>query len=186
MKKDLSLLTLTLMESLTFLKRKIDVFCCKLRVVTCYCCSTFAPLLLHCFAVLLLLFIYYCHNLVVKILGGGGVDIPGPPPPPPPSTKPCTLTLCAAHTYSLTMLNITYSSAYAPAHTHTHNTHTHTLTHTHTHTHTHTITHSPAVESKNMRFQLLNEQRELIGPTRAFDGSILFLPRKITEKVLLL
>ena len=36
-----------------------------------------------------------------------------------------------------------------------------------------------------MRFQLLNEQRELIGPTRAFDGSILFLPRKITEKVLL-
>lgn len=30
---------------------------------------------------------------------------------------------------------------------------------------------------------MLNEHRDLIGPTRAFDGSILFLPIKITDTV---
>ena len=41
----------------------------------------------------------------------------------------------------------------------------------------------PSIESKNMRFALLNEHKDLIGNTRAFDGTILFLPRKITDSV---
>ena len=41
----------------------------------------------------------------------------------------------------------------------------------------------PVVESKNMRFQLLNEHKPIIGNTRAFDGSILYLPKKITDTV---
>ena len=45
------------------------------------------------------------------------------------------------------------------------------------------LTLRPVVESKNMRFQLLNEHRPVIGNTRAFDGSILYLPKKITDTV---
>ena len=30
---------------------------------------------------------------------------------------------------------------------------------------------------------MVNEHKDLIGPTRAFDGTILFLPIKITEDV---
>ena len=42
---------------------------------------------------------------------------------------------------------------------------------------------SPPIESKNMRYGMVNEHKDLIGPTRAFDGTILFLPIKITEDV---
>lgn len=34
-----------------------------------------------------------------------------------------------------------------------------------------------------MRYAMLNEHRDLIGPTRAFDGSILYLPKKVTDTV---
>lgn len=37
------------------------------------------------------------------------------------------------------------------------------------------------VDSKNMRYSMLSAQEELIGKTRVFDGSTLFLPKKITE-----
>ena len=78
---------------LDILKRKIDVFCCKL--VTCYCCSTFAPLLCCTAAV-----IYYRHNLVVKILEGGKIALGGGGGglvSNPPRMKPCiysTLNTC--------------------------------------------------------------------------------------------
>ena len=42
---------------------------------------------------------------------------------------------------------------------------------------------SPPVESRNMRYGMLNEHAELIGTTKAFDGAILFLPKKITDTV---
>ena len=53
---------------------------------------------------------------------------------------------------------------------------------THICTHLHTQC-RPVIESKNMRFQLLNEHRPIIGNTRAFDGVILYLPKKITDTV---
>jgi aubergine-like protein len=43
------------------------------------------------------------------------------------------------------------------------------------------VTYNPPVESKNMRYAMLNEHKDLIGNTRAFDGSILFLPIKVTD-----
>jgi len=47
-----------------------------------------------------------------------------------------------------------------------------------------TVSFEPVIESKNMRFQLLNEHRPIIGNTRAFDGVILYLPKKITDTTL--
>ena len=41
----------------------------------------------------------------------------------------------------------------------------------------------PEVESKSMRFKMLTEHKNVIGQSRAFDGAILYLPIKITEKV---
>ena len=40
------------------------------------------------------------------------------------------------------------------------------------------VSFEPVVENKNMRFQLLNEHRAIIGNTGAFDGSILYLPQE--------
>jgi aubergine-like protein len=34
----------------------------------------------------------------------------------------------------------------------------------------------PMVDSKNIRFKLLNEHRDVIGNVKAFDGNILYLP----------
>ena len=42
---------------------------------------------------------------------------------------------------------------------------------------------SPPIESRNMRYAMLSEHKDLIGQTRAFDGSTLFLPIKITDTV---
>lgn len=39
----------------------------------------------------------------------------------------------------------------------------------------------PIVESKNHRFGMIADQQELLGRTRAFDGSTLYLPKKITD-----
>jgi len=41
----------------------------------------------------------------------------------------------------------------------------------------------PNVDSKNMRFKMVTEHKNIIGDSRAFDGSILYLPIKITDKV---
>jgi hypothetical protein len=41
----------------------------------------------------------------------------------------------------------------------------------------------PQIDSRNMRFRLLNEQRATIGPVKAFDGNILFLPKQLQHKV---
>ena len=43
------------------------------------------------------------------------------------------------------------------------------------------VSYSPPVESRNMRYGMLNEHKDLIGSTRAFDGSTLYLPIKITD-----
>lgn len=40
----------------------------------------------------------------------------------------------------------------------------------------------PDIDSKNMRFRLLNEHRDLIGYTKAFDGAILFLPIQLAQQ----
>lgn len=39
------------------------------------------------------------------------------------------------------------------------------------------------MDSKNMRFKMVTEHKNIIGDSRAFDGSILYLPIKITDKV---
>ncbi len=42
------------------------------------------------------------------------------------------------------------------------------------------------VESKNLRYSLLFEHFETLGRTRAFDGAILYLPKKVTDNKLVL
>ena len=44
---------------------------------------------------------------------------------------------------------------------------------------------NPPVESKRMRIALLCSHEELIGKTKAFDGMVLFLPKKLQEQVLI-
>lgn len=44
----------------------------------------------------------------------------------------------------------------------------------------------PQVDNKNLRYRLLNEHKDVLGDTRAFDGSTLFLPVNITETTLVL
>jgi aubergine-like protein len=46
------------------------------------------------------------------------------------------------------------------------------------------VSFSPVVESNNVRFGLLNEFKDVIGDTRAFDGATLYLPVKITDSSL--
>ena len=46
--------------------------------------------------------------------------------------------------------------------------------------------HRPMVESKNHRFGMISDQHEVLGKTRAFDGSTLYLPKKVTENSLVL
>lgn len=42
---------------------------------------------------------------------------------------------------------------------------------------------SPPVESRSLRYAMLNEHQNVIGTTKAFDGTTLFLPVKITDTV---
>lgn len=42
---------------------------------------------------------------------------------------------------------------------------------------------SPSIDSKNMRFKLVNNVRDVIGFTKAFDGFILYLPHRLQEQV---
>ena len=46
------------------------------------------------------------------------------------------------------------------------------------------VTFSPDIDSKNMRYKLLNMHREVIGEPRAFDGTTLYSPRIITESTI--
>ena len=41
----------------------------------------------------------------------------------------------------------------------------------------------PNIDSRGMRIRMLNEHRDVIGYTKAFDGSILFLPIKLPQQV---
>ncbi|XP_060067150.1 piwi-like protein 1 [Ylistrum balloti] len=41
---------------------------------------------------------------------------------------------------------------------------------------------SPQVDSKNMRFKMMSELKDIIGSTKAFDGSILYLPIKLPNQ----
>ena len=45
------------------------------------------------------------------------------------------------------------------------------------------VTFIPDVHSRNMRFKLLGGQAEILGKTRNFDGTILFLPIKLQNEV---
>ena len=49
--------------------------------------------------------------------------------------------------------------------------------------HQYDVTFAPEIHSKKLRTGLLNEHKDLIGPVRAFDGQILFLPKRLPEKV---
>ncbi len=42
------------------------------------------------------------------------------------------------------------------------------------------------MESKSVRYSLISSQAEVLGVTRAFDGTTLYLPKKITETTLTL
>ena len=42
---------------------------------------------------------------------------------------------------------------------------------------------SPELDSKNMRFMMLNQHREVIGGTKAFDGATLYLPKELPQGV---
>ncbi len=41
----------------------------------------------------------------------------------------------------------------------------------------------PTLDSKGMRFKIINSMQDIIGPVKAFDGAILFLPIRLSEKV---
>lgn len=45
------------------------------------------------------------------------------------------------------------------------------------------IGYNPEMEARRLRSALLFQHEELIGKTHAFDGSILFLPKKLGNKV---
>ncbi|XP_061421204.1 piwi-like protein 2 isoform X2 [Lethenteron reissneri] len=45
------------------------------------------------------------------------------------------------------------------------------------------VTFSPEVDSTNTRFGLLNEHKSVIGNTKAFDGCVLYLPRKLDDNL---
>lgn len=45
------------------------------------------------------------------------------------------------------------------------------------------VSFSPQVDSKNMRFKMMSELKDVIGTTKAFDGSILYLPLKLPNQV---
>lgn len=45
------------------------------------------------------------------------------------------------------------------------------------------VSYSPPVENKRLRLKLVYEQETLIGKTRAFDGMILYLPKRLPDDV---
>ena len=53
------------------------------------------------------------------------------------------------------------------------------LKYTNTAVYQYNVTFSPTLDSKNMRFIMLNQHRDFIGATKAFDGALLYLPKKL-------
>lgn len=45
------------------------------------------------------------------------------------------------------------------------------------------VSYRPVVDSRGMRSKMLNEHKNVIGETKAFDGAILFLPIQLPDKV---
>ena len=45
------------------------------------------------------------------------------------------------------------------------------------------VSYSPEVDNKKVRVAMINGQGELLGKPRAFDGMVLFMPRKLPEPV---
>lgn len=43
------------------------------------------------------------------------------------------------------------------------------------------VSYNPPIESKNLKFMLLKQHAEVLGSVRAFDGLILFLPKRLPE-----
>ena len=43
----------------------------------------------------------------------------------------------------------------------------------------------PSQDSRDMRFKLLNQHRETLGPARTFDGVTLYLPYQMPDQVCL-
>ena len=45
------------------------------------------------------------------------------------------------------------------------------------------VSFAPEIENRSLRQRLVKEQREYLGPTRAFDGMVLYLARRLPEPV---
>ena len=45
------------------------------------------------------------------------------------------------------------------------------------------MSYSPEVDNKRVRMAMINGQRELLGEARAFDGMVLFMPKKLPDPV---
>ena len=45
------------------------------------------------------------------------------------------------------------------------------------------VSYSPEIDNKKVRVAMINGQGELLGKPRAFDGMVLFMPRKLPEPV---
>lgn len=45
---------------------------------------------------------------------------------------------------------------------------------------------NPVTDGRNIRFQLLNQQKEIIGKTKVFDGVVLFLPIRLPDSITIL
>ena len=45
------------------------------------------------------------------------------------------------------------------------------------------VSYNPEVDNKKVRVAMINGQNELLGKPRAFDGMVLFMPRKLAETV---
>ena len=51
------------------------------------------------------------------------------------------------------------------------------------HMYQYAVSFNPEIDSKNMRYKLIAGLREVIGPVKAFDGMILYLPIKLPLQV---
>lgn len=47
------------------------------------------------------------------------------------------------------------------------------------------VSFNPMIDSHNMRYKMVMEHQDVIGTTKAFDGAILFLPRKLNRETVL-
>ena len=45
------------------------------------------------------------------------------------------------------------------------------------------VSYSPEIDNKKVRVAMINGQSELLGSPRAFDGMVLFMPRRLPETV---